>query len=74
MSRIVINPKLKGETRKVQFDFSSSLGAGETISTQSVAAFVYSGVDASPSAIVNGSVSSNDPGTGSPLPSTITAW
>lgn len=35
------------------------LGAGETISTQSVAASVYSGTDASPSSIISGSASAS---------------
>lgn len=46
--------KRVGETAPVTFDFTGSLAAGETISTQVVAATVYSGTDASPSSIING--------------------
>lgn len=51
-------PKLVGETAIVQFDFTSRLGSA-TISTQSVAATVYSGTDASPSSIISGSASAS---------------
>lgn len=51
--------KKVGETAPVQFDFTSSLGATETISTQSVAASVYSGTDANPSAIISGAASAS---------------
>lgn len=44
-----------GETIKVVFDFISSLAVGETLSTAAVTAAVYSGTDATPSAIVSGS-------------------
>lgn len=59
MSRIVTNPKLVGETTNLVFDFASRLAAAETISTQSVAASVYSGTDASPSAVVNGAATAS---------------
>lgn len=49
--------KLTGETLNLTFDFASKLASGETISTQSVAATVYSGTDASPSSIVSGAAS-----------------
>lgn len=52
--RIITSSKKTGETVLVSFDFLSKLVSGETISTQSVAASVYSGVDANPSAIING--------------------
>lgn len=52
-------PKKVGETANVTFNFQSSLAGGETISTQSVAASVYSGVDASPSAIISGSATAS---------------
>lgn len=54
-----LQPKLQGDTRTYLFDFTSALGSGETISTQSVAASVYSGTDASPSSIVSGSASAS---------------
>lgn len=59
MSRADLPPKLAGESRNYTFDFTSDLAVGETISTKSVAATVYSGTDASPSAIVSGSASSS---------------
>lgn len=59
MERIVTQPKLVGETASLVFDFASRLAAGETISTQVVAASVYSGVDATPSAIISGSATAS---------------
>lgn len=57
MSRTVLNGKLVGETRTEVFDFTSRLALGETLSTASTAATVYSGTDASPSAVISGSAS-----------------
>ena len=57
--RADIPPKLSGETRTITFDFTSDLAAGETISTETVTASVYSGVDASPSAVISGSASAS---------------
>ena len=54
-SRVSIKGKLLGETRFETFDFISQLAAAETISSASVTATVYSGVDASPSGIISGS-------------------
>lgn len=51
--------KLVAENATLPFDFASRLAAGETISTKSVAATVYTGTDASPSSIVSGSASSS---------------
>lgn len=51
--------KRAGETAPVPFDFTAQLGAAETISTQVVAATVYSGTDANPSAIVSGAASAS---------------
>lgn len=54
MSRIVITPKYAGETKDYPFDFASQLvGAAETLVSAVATASVYSGVDASPSALVN---------------------
>jgi hypothetical protein len=39
-----------------QFDFTSRMSAGETISSASMAASVYSGTDPSPGAILSGPV------------------
>lgn len=57
MSRITLPPKLAGETAKVAFDFASLLASAETISTQVVTSTVYSGTDASPSALISGAAS-----------------
>lgn len=58
-SRYVHDPKLQGETVQVTFDFTSEMTSSETISTQVVTASVYTGVDASPSAIISGSASAS---------------
>lgn len=55
--RVTFLPKLQGESRNYTFPFGALLANGETISTASVTAAVYSGTDASPSAIVNGAAS-----------------
>lgn len=57
MSRIILTPKLLGETRAYGFTFT--LPVGVTISSASVAATVYSGTDASPSSIISGSASAS---------------
>lgn len=57
MSKLVLRSKPSNETRSEVFDFTSRLAIGETISTASVTATVYSGTDASPSAVVSGSAS-----------------
>lgn len=56
---ILLQPKTPGTTEKVVFDFISHLAVGETISTQIVAATVWSGVDANPSAIVSGAATAS---------------
>ena len=56
-NRVIIPPKLAGTTYKQTFDFTSQLASSETISTKVVTAITYSGTDASPSAIINGSAS-----------------
>lgn len=48
-----------GETAPATFDFTSGLAAGETISTRVVAATVYSGIDAAPSAIISGAATNS---------------
>jgi hypothetical protein len=57
MNRIQLPPKLLGETANTVFDFVSKLAVGETISTGSVVATVYSGVDATPASLVSGAAS-----------------
>lgn len=59
MNRLIFPPKRQGETANYEFDFLSSLAIGETISTQSVAASVFTGVDASPSSIISGSATAS---------------
>lgn len=53
-SHVVFDSKQAGSTEPRVFDFLSKLAVGETISGAAVTAAVYSGVDASPSAIVSG--------------------
>jgi hypothetical protein len=57
MSHSTLPAKFVGETTSVSFNFLSRLAVSETLSTATVTASVYSGVDASPSAIVSGSAS-----------------
>ncbi len=57
--RVDFPPKLSSEIYNVTFDFTSRLASGETISTQVVAASVYSGTDATPSAIISGTASAS---------------
>lgn len=58
-SRVILEPKLQGETQTYTFDFTSRMAVDETISTQSVTAATYSGVDASPSSIISGSATAS---------------
>lgn len=53
--RVTFPAKLSGETLTLTFNFISRCTAAETISSASVVATVYSGTDASPSAILSGS-------------------
>lgn len=57
VGRVTLSGKYQGETKNITFDFTSQLAAGETISSQTVSATVYSGIDSSPSAIISGSAS-----------------
>jgi hypothetical protein len=57
--RVTFKPLAVGEIRKETFSFLSALAVGETISTQSVVASVYSGTDATPSDLVSGSASAS---------------
>ena len=54
-------PKLSGETKSFVFDFTSSLAIGETVSSASVVATVWSGNDPTPSGIVSGAASVSSP-------------
>lgn len=61
-NRVLLPPKLLGETKTYdQFDFTSQLATGETISTAVCTATVYSGTDASPSSIISGSAAISTP-------------
>lgn len=55
MSRQVFPTKFDSETLLLTFDFQADLAVGETLSGPTIAASVYSGTDASPSAIITGS-------------------
>jgi len=57
VSRQIIEGKQSGETVTIPFSFLSHLATGETISSASTTATVYSGTDASPSAIISGAAS-----------------
>lgn len=59
MSSTILPVKRQGDTRTEQFDFLSDLAVGETISTQVVACSVYSGIDATPSAVISGVASAS---------------
>lgn len=48
-----------GETKTYSFDFAGLLASGETISSATVVATVYSGTDAAPSSIISGSDSTS---------------
>lgn len=53
-ARIILDPKLLLDTKKVPFDFLSSLAVGETLLTAATTASVYSGTDITPSALISG--------------------
>ncbi len=59
MNLITLPAKLTGETVEVSFDFASALGIGVTISAANVTAAVFSGEDATPSAIISGAASAD---------------
>lgn len=54
MNRVPLDVKIASEVRKEVFDFTSRLAVGETISSASTTCVVYSGTDASPSAVISG--------------------
>lgn len=58
-ARVSNPPKYAGETKTITFDFTGDLASGETISTKTCTSTVYSGTDASPSSLINGSASSS---------------
>lgn len=59
LTRVDFPPKPASSTESYTVDFVDAIPAGDSISTKSVAASVYSGTDASPSAIISGSASSS---------------
>jgi len=69
MNKVIFGSKPSGETKKLVFDFASSLAVGETISSASVVATTYSGTDSSPSSIISGS----DTTSGSQVTQAVTA-
>ena len=60
-SRVIVPSLALGETRTVTFDLTSELTIGETISSASVSALVWSGTDSTPSALISGSASPATP-------------
>lgn len=69
MTKVVLGSKQSGETKKYIFDFTSNLSVGETISSASAVAAVYSGTDSSPSSVISGSASTS----GAQVTQTLTA-
>ena len=59
LTRVDFPPKPVSSTESYTVDFVDSIPAGDSISTQSVVASVYSGADASPSAIISGSATAS---------------
>lgn len=59
MSRVSLPNKRVSEVVSLTFDFISVLGVAETIYSQSVTAIVLTGVDATPSAVINGSATAS---------------
>lgn len=53
--RTIFDAKALGTNFRAIFSFAESLAAGETVSSATVTATVYSGTDASPSSIISGS-------------------
>ena len=58
--RSIFDAKVSGTNFRAVFDFTSGLTVGETLASASTAATVYSGTDASPSAIISGSSTISD--------------
>lgn len=57
--RAIFQPKKLSEQILLPFDFTSRLAAGETISTKVVTCTTWSGVDATPSAMISGAATSS---------------
>ena len=54
MSNVMFREKAVAETQTLVFDFASILAPGESISSASTSAAVYSGIDSAPAAIISG--------------------
>ena len=67
--RSIFNAKISSTNFYAVFDFAQNLPITETISSASVTATVYSGTDASPSAIISGAATIS----GTKVTQTITA-
>lgn len=59
LSRADFPPKPVSSTESRSLDFVNEIPAGDSISTKSVVASVYSGTDASPSSLISGSATSS---------------
>lgn len=55
--RIVFPGKRAAEVENLTFDFTSKLASGVTISSATTTCTVYSGTDATPSAVISGAAS-----------------
>lgn len=54
MSRVILPPKLQGETVTIPFDFISRLSPSETIVSAVCTCSTYSGTDALPNSVISG--------------------
>lgn len=52
MDQVPLDGKKTGETTLLAFDFSSRLAVGETLSSASTTAVVWTGTDPSPSSVI----------------------
>ena len=59
LTRADLPPKLASSTESYTVDFTDLVPAGDSISSQTVTASVYSGTDASPSSIISGSATAS---------------
>lgn len=59
LSRADLSPKVASSLEARSVDFVDLVPAGDSISSQSVSVSVYSGTDASPSALLSGSASAS---------------
>lgn len=61
MSMIESSPKTSAEVTTLQFDFLSQMATSETLISASCTCVVWSGVDATPSAVLSGSTTVSTP-------------